>query len=67
MTLPYDVTRCKGQWDGMVCADRSQCARYLQLDVCGPMTPVTDCFKVAWVNGEVIQLDGVCKYFEKVD
>lgn len=64
--LPYDVSRCKGEAGIIQCAKRKSCARYLQLDVRGPMTPVTEMMSVYWVRAECVQVANECDFFIEV-
>ena len=43
MTLPNDVTRCRGVWKHGLCSKREDCARYIERDTGGDRTPFALC------------------------
>jgi len=64
--LAYDDQRCAGEIANIQCKQRKSCARYLQLDVCGPRTPVTEMMSVYWVRAECVQVANECDFFIEV-
>lgn len=64
--LTYDTSRCAGETGQIQCKQRRSCARYLQLDVRGPMTPVMEMMSVYWVRAECVQVANKCDYFIEV-
>lgn len=64
--LPYDVSRCKGEFGIFQCSKRKSCARYLQLDVLGPMTPVQEMFSVCRRTDETVIIATDCWFFIEV-
>lgn len=59
MTLPNDVSRCRGVWKHGLCSKREECARYTLRDTGGDRTP----FAVCMCPG----LDGYWQFFIPVE
>ena len=64
--LAYDDQRCAGEIANIQCKRRRSCARYLQLDVCGPRTPVTHMMSVIAVCNAGVLVANECDYFIEV-
>jgi len=64
--LAYDVSRCAGEIANIQCKQRRSCARYLQLDVCGPITPVTLMMSVIAVGAGRVMVVNECRFLIEV-